>query len=75
MLLCSIFRSSSNAANYLLFLRLTQPFHDFRVNGCYVGFWFHFTKDNLLAMTGALRRKLWRPAEARPPREHGSSVS
>jgi hypothetical protein len=35
---------------------------DFRVNGSNVGFWFRFTPDNLLAMTSAVRRKLWRSA-------------
>lgn len=34
----------------------------FRVNGADVGFWFRFTPDNLLAMMGAIRRKLWREA-------------
>ncbi|WP_235880108.1 hypothetical protein [Polyangium aurulentum] len=33
---------------------------DFRTNGCYLGFWFRFTPDNLGAMLGAIRRKLWR---------------
>lgn len=40
----------------------------FRVNGANVGFWFHFTTENLLAMTGAIRRKLWRQAEPPAPR-------
>ncbi|WP_437680703.1 hypothetical protein [Sorangium sp. So ce131] len=31
---------------------------DFRTNGCYVGFWFRFTSDNLLALTRAIARKL-----------------
>lgn len=38
---------------------------DFRTNGCYAGFWFRFTRDNLLAMTRAIATKLLRPAAAR----------
>jgi hypothetical protein len=32
----------------------------FRDNGSYVGFWFRFTPENLLALTRAIYRKLWR---------------
>jgi hypothetical protein len=32
----------------------------FRTNGCYLGFWFTFTPANLLALTRAIRRKLFR---------------
>ncbi|WP_438019732.1 hypothetical protein WMF18_11985 [Sorangium sp. So ce315] len=38
---------------------------DFRTNGCYAGFWFRFTRDNLLAMTRAITTKLFRHAAAR----------
>ncbi|ACY18722.1 hypothetical protein [Haliangium ochraceum] len=34
----------------------------YRDNGCYVAFWFRFTPANLLALTRAITRKLWRPA-------------
>jgi hypothetical protein len=34
----------------------------FRSNGCYVGFWFRFTPENLLSMVRSIRRKLWRPS-------------
>jgi hypothetical protein len=34
----------------------------FRDNGAYIGFWFRFTPDNLLAMMRAIRRKLRREA-------------
>jgi hypothetical protein len=33
---------------------------DYRSNGCYVGFWCRFTPANLLSLTQAIRRKLWR---------------
>jgi hypothetical protein len=33
---------------------------DYRSNGCFVGFWFRFTPANLLSLTRAIRRKLWR---------------
>ncbi|WP_437490137.1 hypothetical protein WME75_12890 [Sorangium sp. So ce1014] len=40
----------------------------FRTNGCYVSFWFRFTSDNLLAMTRAVARKLFRQvAPVNPP--------
>lgn len=32
----------------------------YRSNGCYVGFWFRFTPANLLSLTRAIGRKLWR---------------
>jgi hypothetical protein len=31
---------------------------EFRTNGCYVGFWFRFTPDNMAALTRATLRKL-----------------
>jgi hypothetical protein len=34
----------------------------YRTNGCYVGFWFRFTPDNLVSMARAIRRKLFRPS-------------
>jgi hypothetical protein len=37
----------------------------FRTNGCYVGFWFRFTRANVAAMTGAIRRRMWRKMRAR----------
>ncbi|XYI01377.1 hypothetical protein ACMHYB_17140 [Sorangium sp. So ce1128] len=37
----------------------------FRTNGCYVGFWFRFTRDNVLAMTRAIATRLFRPAAPR----------
>lgn len=33
---------------------------DYRSNGCYVGFWFRFTPANLVSLTRAIGRKLWR---------------
>jgi hypothetical protein len=33
---------------------------DYRSNGCNVGFWCRFTPANLLSLTHAIRRKLWR---------------
>jgi hypothetical protein len=33
---------------------------EFRTNGCYVGFWFRFTPDNLASLTSATLRKLLR---------------
>ena len=35
---------------------------EFRSNGCYAGFWFRFTRANLLALTRVILRKLRRPA-------------
>ncbi|WP_437552436.1 hypothetical protein WME97_14190 [Sorangium sp. So ce367] len=53
----------------------------FRTNGCYAGFWFRFTSENLLAMTRAVMRRLFRrdtpvdpPGPIEPPRP-GSSGS
>jgi hypothetical protein len=37
---------------------------EFRTNGCYVGFWFRFTPDNLASLTSATLRKLLRRPEA-----------
>ena len=37
----------------------------FRTNGCYAGFWFRFTRDNVLATTRAIAAKLFRPAAPR----------
>ncbi|AGP35807.1 hypothetical protein BE04_36400 [Sorangium cellulosum] len=34
----------------------------FRTNGCYAGFWFRFTSENLFAMTRAVARRLFRKA-------------
>jgi hypothetical protein len=33
---------------------------EFRTNGCYVGMWFRFTPANLLSLTRAIARRLWR---------------
>lgn len=33
---------------------------EYRSNGCYVGFWFRFTPANLVSLTTAIGRKLWR---------------
>jgi hypothetical protein len=38
---------------------------EFRTNGCYVGFWFRFTPDNLAALTRATLRKLLGDPRAR----------
>ncbi|WP_433935776.1 hypothetical protein AB3662_13720 [Sorangium cellulosum] len=37
----------------------------FRANGCYAGFWFRFTRKNLLALTRAIVTRQFRAAAAR----------
>ena len=41
-------------------LRYAELNPGYRFNGCNVGFWFRFTPANLLSLTQAIRRKLWR---------------
>ncbi len=40
---------------------------DYRTNGCYVGFWFHYSARNLLSLVRAIRR-----ARGQAARAHGS---